>query len=345
MARRSFSRINPYARYIPFGLFAGQISGAMLLVLALILILMSSLRPGLFETPRRMTMDGLSTPLTILSVPFKLLDGFLANLFFLTQVRAEAENLREENRRLQDWYNVAQLLKAENQSLRSLLKVRINQSLSNVTVQVIGDTSGPYGQIIVIDGGDNERLTKGDAVLGGEGLIGRVMQVNAATSTVLLMTDISSRIPVRIEGSNVQGILTGSGGQDLILTRLPEGSRLNEDERIVTSGIGGVFPPDLPVGMVRIQKNGRVNVAPFADFGRLLYVRVVRMRYDMKADLRMPETRGNSILIAPVMSPAPAPVPLSVSVPAPVSGLKELKEDLPAPVSKTADPKITGGHP
>ncbi len=331
MARRSFSRINPYVKYIPFGLFAGQISGVLLLLFALILIFMSSLRPVWFETPRRVTMDGLATPLSILSVPFKILDGFLGSLFSLTQVRAEAENLREENRRLQDWYNVAQLLKAENQSLRSLLKVRINQSLSNVTVQVIGDTSGPYGQIIIIDGGENERLTKGDAVLGGEGLIGRVMQVNATTSTVLLITDISSRIPIRIEGSNVQGILMGSGGQDLMLARLPEGSRLNEDERIVTSGIGGVFPPDLPIGVVRIQKNGRVNVAPFADFGRLLYVRVVRMRYDMKAESQEKETIINSDVLTPES-------PLSVLKPG--SSQKSLSTDLLSPVNK-----IPGGHP
>ncbi len=284
MSRRSFSRTNPYARYIPFGLFGGQIMGVFLLLISLLLIIMSSTRPHWFSSARHVVMDHLAYPLRGFSTPFYKLDAVLSNLYALTQMRAETENIREENRRLQDLYNVAQLLKAENQSLRGLLKVRINRSLSNVTVQVIGDTSGPYGQTIIIDGGENERLTKGDAVLGGEGLIGRVMQVNPTTSIVLLMTDINSRIPVRIEGSNIQGILAGTGGQELMLTRLPEGSQVNTGEQIVTSGIGGVFPPDLPIGTVDIHQNGRVRVAPFADFGRLLYVRVVRMRYDMPSN-------------------------------------------------------------
>lgn len=284
MARRSFSRTNPYARYLPFGLFGGQISGAILCILSLFVIIMSSIQPGWFDTARRNTNDTLLPLLSALNLPFRLLDQGFNNIFILTQIRAEADNLREENRRLQEWYNVAQLLKAENHSLRSLLKVRVNQSLSTVTVQVIGDTSGPYGQTILIDGGENEQLNKGDAVLGGEGLIGRILSVNQNTSTILLMTDVSSRIPVRIDGSNIQGILTGTGGQDLTLTRLPEGSQLNEGERIITSGIGGVFPPDLPVGTVRIQKNGRISVTPFADFGRLVYVRVVRMQSDIIND-------------------------------------------------------------
>jgi rod shape-determining protein MreC len=289
MARRSFSRTNPYERYIPFGLFGGQISGVLFLLLAFILVLVSAARPGMVDAPRRVVQATVAPVIAPLSLPFVSLAEGIDYLFSLTRLNAEVAQLRLENKRLDEWYNKAQLLQAENQSLRDLLKVKLEPGLDFKTARVVADTGGPYAQTILINVGARDDIRKGDAVLAGEGLIGRVTDVLDDTSEVLLMTDLNSRIPVRVEGSNIQAILIGTNTQQLWLTRLPEGTVLNNDQRVMTSGIGGVFPPDLPVGRARVLENKRVTLAPYADFGRLMYVRVVKMP---RTSLRTPSIPG-----------------------------------------------------
>ncbi len=277
MAKFRYSRTTWVDRYVPFGLFAGQASGVILLLVSLLLVMISGFRPALFDPVRVVTGAALAPTLSTFSVPFFRLAKGLDYLFSLTNLKAEVEKLRTENRRLEDWYNTAQLLQAENQSLRDLLKVKLAPGLDFVTARVVADLGGAYAQTIVVNVGTDDGIKSGDAVLAGEGLIGRVTAVDTVSARVLLMTDLSSRIPVRVEGSNVQAILAGTNGLDLMLTRLPEGNRLRNGQRVLTSGIGGVFPPDLPLGVIRYDSLGRVMLRPYADFGRLLYARVIKL--------------------------------------------------------------------
>lgn len=276
MVRRTFSRNSRFDRFVPFGLFGGDFSGVVLLGFSILLILISAVRPGLFAPVRASVQDGLSKPLAVFSVPFTSFAEMLEYLFSLTQLKTEAAKLRADNKRLEEWYNTAQLLQAENQSLRDLLRVKLEPSLTFVTTRVIGDTGGPYAQTVIISAGRDNNLNAGDSVLAGGGLIGRITNVQDHTAVVLLMTDLNSRIPVRVEGSNIQAILAGTNGHDLWIERAPEGSTLTNGQRVLTSGIGGVFPPDLPIGVIHNQGDGRVAVRPYADFGRLMFVRVVR---------------------------------------------------------------------
>jgi rod shape-determining protein MreC len=264
-------------RYVPFGLFGGQASGVILLGFSLLLMLIYGFRPGLFVGPKEIAREALAPSLAQFSRPFLALSGGLDYLFSLTRLTSEVDELRVENKRLEEWYNTAQLLEAENHSLRELLKVKLQPGLSFMTTRVIGDLGGPYAQMILIHGGANDGLSKGDAVMAGEGLIGRVVAVAPETASVLLITDLSSRVPVRVDGSNVQAILTGTGGQELWLNRIQEGSSVRDHQRVYTSGVGGIFQPDLPVGTVLTGADGRVALRPLADFGRLLFVRVVKV--------------------------------------------------------------------
>lgn len=295
MARRKFSRNSGYARFIPFGLFGGQISGVILLGVSLLLVLVSSIQPTLFSPVRAGVQNMFAPPLTVFGEPFIVAADTLDYLFSMTRLRSEAEKLRADNKRLEEWYNTAQLLQAENQSLRDLLKVKLEPHLTFVTTRVIGDTGGPYAQIVMVGAGDDEHLRAGDSVLAGGGLIGRLTDVQEHISTVLLMTDLNSRIPIRVEGSNIQAILAGTNGQDLLIERVPEDSTLINGQRVLTSGIGGVFPPDLPIGVIENRKDGRVTVRPYADFGRLMFVRVVRQ----------PE---REVIVPPTPAVEPAPV-------------------------------------
>lgn len=298
MRRRAFAKSPGIAPYIPFNLFGGQVQGVVCLGLAVILMLATAISPRLFEGKRTALKGALAPVLSTFSAPFIGLSEGLDYLFQLSHLKTEVEKLRAENKRLEEWYNTAQLLQAENQSLRDLMKVKLDPALTFVTTRVIGDTGGPYAQTIIVGAGTDEGVHKGDAVLGGEGLIGRVTDVAANASTVLLITDLNSRIPIRIEGSNIQAILAGTNGQRLGIERVPDGSSLNDDLRVLTSGIGGVFPPDIPIGTVKNAANGTLVLKPYADFARLLFVRIVRVPA-RPANMVVPEQ--------PKEAPAPAP--------------------------------------
>lgn len=261
---------------MPFGLFAGQMPLFACLVIAVLLMLTSAIRPNLFDPARNGLRTQLAPVLSTFSTPFISLSQTMDYLFSLTRLKTEVEKLRVDNKRLEEWYNTAQLLQAENTSLRELLKVKLDPSLTFITTRVIGDTGGPYAQTIIVGAGDKDGVHKGDVVMAGEGLIGRITSVQPNSAIALLITDLNSRVPVRVEGSNLQAILAGTNGQRLILDRIPEGSTVKDGARVLTSGIGGIFPPDLPVGSV-LNVDNHLEMKPFADFGRLLFVRVVRI--------------------------------------------------------------------
>ena len=141
-----------------------------------------------------------------------------------------------------------------------------------VTARVISDGGNAFVKTLLVSSGGLEGIKKNQAVLAGEGMIGRIIEAGNKASRILLMTDINSRIPVIIEGTNQKAILTGNNGKYPALKHLPKDSGLVEGARIVTSGDGGVFPFGLPIGTVIIGKNGDKFIQPYADMDRITYV-------------------------------------------------------------------------
>jgi rod shape-determining protein MreC len=113
------------------------------------------------------------------------------------------------------------------------------------------------------------------AAMTGDGLLGRVIEVGDWSSRVLLITDLNSRIPVTIAGSGDRAILAGDNSAEPKLLYLPVDAMLNPGARVVTSGHGGVFPPNLPIGTVIEPARGQHSIVPDADLGRISYVRLV----------------------------------------------------------------------
>jgi rod shape-determining protein MreC len=111
-------------------------------------------------------------------------------------------------------------------------------------------------------------------VLTGEGLVGRVLEAGQRVSRVLLITDLNSRIPVRIERTRVRAILVGDNTDRPLLEYLPSHDVVAPGDRVVTSGDAGVFPPGLAIGEVVAVTETGVRVRPFVDWNRLELVRV-----------------------------------------------------------------------
>ncbi len=112
-------------------------------------------------------------------------------------------------------------------------------------------------------------------VLTGEGLVGRIIGVSQRASRVLLITDISSKIPVFAGPSRVRAMLAGDNTDRPKLTHVVGGEAIKLGDQVVTSGIAGVFPPGLPVGVVDEVDEARISIRPNVERDRLEYVRVV----------------------------------------------------------------------
>ena len=217
--------------------------------------------------------DAVAPVLRVMSEPAAVISNFVNNLRELAAIREENAALREANGRLLQWQSVAQKLETENRSLRDLTALVPEPSATFVTARVIADTGGAFAQSILITAGQSGGVKKGQVVMTGEGLVGRVTQAGNASSRVLLITDINSRIPVLVGEAGNRAILAGDNGARPKLLYLNQSAAAPGD-KVVTSGDAEAFPPGIPIGQVSRVDEGVVEVEPFVVRDKIQHVRV-----------------------------------------------------------------------
>ena len=210
-----------------------------------------------------------------LSEPVNLVYSQFNRVQSLWDAQKNNEMLAAENERLLKWFQTANRLDSENKALRDLLNMKDEDAMEFHSAKVLSDAATQYSHTILVQLGQNDGLSKGQGVLSHEGLIGRVIETGKETSRVLLMSDINSRIPVSIEGSNDRAILAGTNNSDPVLDHLPESHNVNEGQKVITSGHGGIFPYGVPVGETYKTSDGQLAVRPFAHPNRANYVQIV----------------------------------------------------------------------
>jgi rod shape-determining protein MreC len=224
----------------------------------------------------RVTVVDISTPiLDAMSRPAATFAEMAENIRELAKIRTENARLREENLRLLRWQTVALELEAENSALRGLMNYSPGPESGYISARVIADTGGSFVHSLLLNAGARDGARKGQAIITGEGLVGRVSDVGLRSARGLLLTDLNSRIPVVVESTRARAILSGDNSDRPRLTHLTGATRVAPGDRLVTSGHGGSFPPGLPVGVIISVGEGGVRVEPFVNRHRLEFVRVV----------------------------------------------------------------------
>ena len=194
------------------------------------------------------------------------------------RVYDQNQDLRRELRQMRAWREAAIQLEQENARLLDLNKVRLSPDLTYVTGVVRTDSGSPFRRSVLLNIGSEDGIRDGWAAMDGLGLVGRISGVGARTARVLLLTDGNSRIPVTIQPSGKRAILAGDTTARPVLDFVEAPDDVQAGDRIVTSGDGGVFPPDLAVGQVERGADGRLRVRLSADTSRLEFLRVLRSR-------------------------------------------------------------------
>ena len=153
-------------------------------------------------------------------------------------------------------------IQAENEHLRHLLNGNIPIQPKAVLGEILHMGRDPFTHVVVVNRGSQHNIIAGQAVVDSKGVIGQVTRVYPFTSEVTLITDKELSIPIQIERNQLRAIAFGEGNGTLDIPYLPTNVDIKVGDKLVTSGIDGVYPNGLAVATVtRIQQNSE---SPFA---------------------------------------------------------------------------------
>lgn len=152
---------------------------------------------------------------------------------------------------LQEELQQMQVLRYENKKLKELLALSEVTGQKSMAARVLSLDTNHVKHILIINKGKRHHVVLGQPVLDEHGIMGQVIQVGPLTSTVLLISDSMSAVPVKNNRTGEMGILAGINNMNkLALLHLPKTSSVATSDLLVTSGLGGRYPEGYPVGRV-----------------------------------------------------------------------------------------------
>lgn len=164
----------------------------------------------------------------------------------------------------------------ENKRLKKVLNYIPEKKKSFYTARIISRNPGPYVRAAFIESDKIEELKDDLIVINDDGLVGQIDNVSADVASVILLTDSRSNIPVKSRNSGKRAILVGNGTTNPELDFILSTKKLIVGEEILTSGDGGYFPPDIPVGYIEKIENERVIIETYVDWASLDYVYILK---------------------------------------------------------------------
>jgi rod shape-determining protein MreC len=182
-----------------------------------------------------------------------------------TQQALLEKNREFEARHLENRVQLQKLdiIEKENERLRKLLGAIPKTTERLLISEIINVDLDPYKQLILLNKGSSNDVYQGQPIIDALGIMGQVVHVGPMSSTAVLITDASHAIPVQVNRTGLRAIAFGSGKIDqLNLRHLPHNVDIKVGDLLITSGLGGVFPPNFPVAV--ISKVERPSGEPFA---------------------------------------------------------------------------------
>lgn len=215
--------------------------------------------------------------------------SFFRNLFSPSNLEQENIGLQEQVAKLQQQVQTMQELEAENERLKDLLAyVEDNTTYTYITAQVVTRDPGYYFDAFVINAGHNDGISVNDAVITADGLVGRVIETGGTYSIVMAIIDSRSSVSGTVERTRDNGVVNGMaqpGGTDgnCEMVFLPLEAELLPGDRVISNGLGGVYPSGFFIGTVvevsttTTTTGMTVQIKPAVDFLHLEEVMVVKL--------------------------------------------------------------------
>lgn len=228
--------------------------------------------------------SGASDVLAIFTTPVQtVVSRVNRTAFGLWSTYQDWKNVRVENRRLRD---EAQRLRVEslrvsevdeeNRRLRRLLQLKEALPLETLSGEVIGREWGGWVRSLTVNRGRSNQVARLTAVIGPDGLIGRIVDVRGGSSVVQVLTDPASTVGAHVVRTRTPGIIEGEARGTIRFKYMArDGAGMQVGDMVVTSGLGGLFPRGIPIGRVRsIDDRGSAlfhyaQMTPAVDFARI----------------------------------------------------------------------------
>lgn len=212
--------------------------------------------------------------------------------FFVTHASLREENARLAEQGLANAQALQQLkaLRSENTHLRALLGARERAEAKATLAEVLYSARDPFSHKIVVDKGLDQDVKSGQPVIDQIGVVGQVTRAYRWLSEVTLITDKDHLVPVLNVRNGLRAVLAGTGNANTLELRfVPLNADFQNGDRLVTSGIDGVYPAGLPVAEVsNVERNAsypfaRIACTPLAGVNRNTQVLIVQ------AERKLPE--------------------------------------------------------
>lgn len=210
-----------------------------------------------------------------------------AGLKTLEELERETNTLRVENRALRATNEALRDVEREVNRLRSALNYSERSLFKLVPAEIIARDASTWWRTITINRGKQDGIQTDMPVVTDQGLVGKTTTVSESIAIVLLISDENCRVAANVEGSREQGIVSGervvgAAAPMLELNFLSKQANLQPNQKVYTSGVGGVFPSGLMIGTVRDYKvrelDGQARLTPAVDLTKLEDVFVVTGR-------------------------------------------------------------------
>ena len=250
-------------------------------LISLILIVLDS--SSRLLQPVRSAIDVLMTPVIYLAeFPYMAANSIGRAVVSRTAVLEQIDQLTQRNLELSQLSQQAEALRAENNQMRTLLGSKPRTADPVLIAEIMGVTPISTAHQVVIDKGSADSVRIGHAVLDSEGLFGQVLQVSLLSARVLMITDSRHGLPTEVVRNGLRGIANGTGEINrLQIDGLPLTADIRVGDKIVASGLGGVYPYGYPVGEVESVRPGPshnftlVDVRPSARLDRTHHILVI----------------------------------------------------------------------
>jgi len=246
-----------------------------LIITSLIILIFSNLNLKIINILEKGLQDIVYRSSLIVSIPEKKFNEY----YIKAKDHLNLYDLKNEEENLLEKYNAEKLaneyLISENNRLREIIGEQ-QLSQGSIIAKVLLDKESPFLNSIIINKGSKDNIELGMAVVKGEYLIGKVIEVNFLTSRVILITDINSKIAGVIEPLGIHVIISGNGKTGGVIEYLKDEyyPKLNDELNIYTSGVAGIFKPGIPIGKLKLNDK-EMFVDFFTDLSQLDFVKIL----------------------------------------------------------------------
>jgi rod shape-determining protein MreC len=271
---------------------------------------------------------------SLVSAPFTVSRAISESISTRGQLLEENRSLREselvQNSRLQRMA----ALEAENARLGALLDSTKKVDANIVIAEIVSVDMNPFRSMIVINKGSRDTAFIGQALIDANGIVGQITRDRYFSSEAMLVTDVDHAVPVEIARNRLRSIAVGTGDLDrLSLPFLPSNADVREGDLLISSGLGGTFPPGYPVGVIRkIQSTVgqpflEIDAEPAAALNRIREVLLI-----VPEESPQPEAPPEELIKSAAMPANPA-----IPEPALVTDAAELTDDAPEPDAEASE--------